>query len=93
LGNDGSYIWVVEVPMFFVTALVSLSVALANSNSTLKATSGWVIFQAFNWEALSSRGNLYSEISGIAADLASAQINAIWLPPPSQSVDTQGNFI
>jgi len=49
-----------------------------------------IMLQAFDWDALSNRGSLYSNVSSQLASIKSAGFNAIWLPPPSVSADTQG---
>lgn len=63
--------------------------ASLNETSTL-AVGQWVLLQGFDWAAISDRGSLYSKVTGDAANIASAGINGVWLPPPSQSVDSQG---
>lgn len=78
----------------FVVALIGLLFIGANAsdvNETLSLSVGqWVIYQGFDWAAISDRGSLYTKINNDASNLASAGINAVWLPPPSQSVDSQG---
>eukprot|EP00966_Prymnesium_polylepis_P081926 1897577-Prymnesium_polylepis.1 len=49
-----------------------------------------VAFQGFDWGALSSRAQQYTNLASAASDLASAGFGAVWFPPPSKSVDTQG---
>ena len=56
----------------------------------LNSTSSWVILQGFDWDALGNRGNLYSQLQGAASSIGEAGFNAIWFPPPSQSVDKEG---
>ena len=63
--------------------------AFPHENATAAPTSG-VAFQAFDWGALSDRDGQFRKISSVADELASAGINAVWFPPPSQSVDLQG---
>jgi hypothetical protein len=58
-------------------------------NQTL-TTNNWVIFQSFDWDSLSDRGALYNIINNMASDLSNAGIDAVWFPPPSQSIDKQG---
>jgi len=53
-------------------------------------SSGTVMFQAFNWDVLSNRGALWSNIQNMAPDLANSGFNGVWFPPPTQSADTQG---
>jgi len=50
----------------------------------------WVIIQGFDWSSLSSRSSLYSKLASSASAISKAGINAVWFPPPSQSVDLQG---
>lgn len=59
-------------------------------NATVSAVNTWVIFQSFDWASLSNRGNVYTNIGNMASSLASAGIDAVWFPPPSQSVDKEG---
>lgn len=62
-------------------------------NATATATMAvneWVIYQSFDWLSLNNRGDVYNLISSQASALAGVGINAIWFPPPSQSVDVQG---
>jgi alpha-amylase len=77
--------------MFFqlLIALAIFNTVLTQYNNTL-AVNQWVLIQTFDWAALSDRGGLYPKITSDAANIASAGINAAWLPPPSQSVDLQG---
>jgi alpha-amylase len=80
--------------MFLVWLLVVCSLLAAVAESALElnstSTNSWVIYQSFDWSSLSNRGNVYSALSSGASSLSSAGINAVWFPPPSQSVDTQG---
>jgi alpha-amylase len=69
---------------------LGLTLLGAVSAQNLTATNTWVIFQGFDWGAQGNRGYLYTQISGMASSLASAGINAVWFPPPSQSVDAEG---
>jgi len=46
--------------------------------------------QAFDWDTLSNRANLYNTVNGQISAIKSAQFTAVWLPPPSVSADTQG---
>lgn len=71
--------------LFFVVSAVISCVINAAANTT-----SWVIFQGFNWDTLSNRGSLYSELASMAPSLASAGIDAVWFPPVSQSIDPQG---
>lgn len=76
--------------VLIIHAVSILSVdSSAGMNSTV-SNSSWVIFQSFNWDVLSDRSSLYVKIQNAASSLYSAGIDAIWFPPPSQSVDTQG---
>ena len=59
-------------------------------NATVSAVNTWVIFQSFDWASLSNRGNVYTNIGNMASSLAAAGIDAVWFPPPSQSVDKEG---
>ncbi len=71
-----------------LTALASI--ARGQELNTTVSTNQWVIYQAFDWNAISNRGAVYTEIQSDASALASAGFNAVWFPPPSQSVDAQG---
>jgi hypothetical protein len=78
--------------MIFLSLFLHLwSVSGQNSDIyNVSGTNSWVILQAFDWNALSNRGNLYSTISSQAGGYSSAGFNAIWFPPPSTSVDKEG---
>ena len=49
-----------------------------------------VVFQAFDWNALSDRPSLYPIIQSMAPSLGQSGITHVWFPPPSQSADQQG---
>ncbi|KAK9080200.1 hypothetical protein SSX86_001875 [Deinandra increscens subsp. villosa] len=49
-----------------------------------------LLFQGFNWESWNKQGGLYNSLVGSIDDLAAAGVTHIWLPPPSQSADSQG---
>ncbi|XP_004499059.1 alpha-amylase-like [Cicer arietinum] len=51
--------------------------------------SSTLLFQGFNWES-SSKGGWYNLLKNSIPDLANAGITHVWLPPPSQSVGSQG---
>lgn len=52
--------------------------------------SAGVMVQGFDWESMSDRPRLYSELEKELPALASAGINVVWFPPPSSSADPQG---
>jgi hypothetical protein len=79
---------IVKIISLYLLSWIVRSKALTQLNTT--ATSSWVIFQAFDWNSLSDRSTLYTKIQGMAPSLKSAGINAVWFPPPSQSIDPQG---
>ncbi len=79
-----------RVLISFAVILVALSQKdHSDVNSTL-SVGQWVLLQGFDWSAISDRGSLYTKVSNDAGNIGSAGINAVWLPPPSQSVDLQG---
>ena len=47
--------------------------------------------QGFNWESWNKQGSWYNVLKGQVADIASAGVTHVWLPPPSHSVSPQGN--
>ncbi|PSR99768.1 Alpha-amylase [Actinidia chinensis var. chinensis] len=49
-----------------------------------------LLFQGFNWESSNKQGGWYNSLLNSIPDLASAGITHVWLPPPSQSVSSQG---
>jgi alpha-amylase len=57
-------------------------------NST--AVNSWILLQGFDWASISSRGTLYTKISSGASSISAGKFDAVWFPPPSQSVDAQG---
>lgn len=78
--------WLISIVLF---SSLNLVVQAAEFNVS-SSTASWVIIQVFDWAALSDRGSLYTKVANDAANIASAGINAAWMPPPSQSVDSQG---
>jgi hypothetical protein len=68
-----------------------LSVAqIAVGHEYLNATNSWVVLQGFDWNAIGNRGSLYSTLASQAGAIHSAGFDAVWMPPPSQSVDKEG---
>ncbi|KDP29720.1 hypothetical protein JCGZ_18655 [Jatropha curcas] len=49
-----------------------------------------LLFQGFNWESSNQAGGWYNLLENLISDLANAGITHVWLPPPSQSVSSQG---
>ncbi len=49
-----------------------------------------VMFQSYDWEALNDRGHVYWEMQQQLPSIASAGIDVVWFPPPSDSADLQG---
>ncbi|KAK4599422.1 hypothetical protein RGQ29_009468 [Quercus rubra] len=66
--------------------LTSLSLCVSLSPSLAVAA---ILFQGFNWESSNKRG-WYNSLKNCIPDLANAGITHVWLPPPSQSVASQG---
>ncbi|MED6157768.1 hypothetical protein PIB30_026437 [Stylosanthes scabra] len=48
-----------------------------------------LLFQGFNWES-SGKGGWYNSLKNKIPDIANAGVTHVWLPPPSQSVSSQG---
>ncbi|GLU14908.1 hypothetical protein SLE2022_314490 [Rubroshorea leprosula] len=53
-------------------------------------TSPTLLFQGFNWESSNKQGGWYNSLKNSVSDIAAAGITHVWLPPPSQSADSQG---
>ena len=70
--------------------VVSLCILGSCAAQLLNSTNNWVILQGFDWNALSNRGSLYSQLQSQASSIGAAGFNAVWFPPPSQSVDKEG---
>lgn len=49
-----------------------------------------IMMQGFNWESHSNSGPWYNVINSKAAELGSAGIGMIWMPPPSDAGSPQG---
>ena len=49
-----------------------------------------VMIQGFNWDSHSNTLGWYNVVKDKAADLGAAQIDMIWLPPPSDAAAPQG---
>jgi alpha-amylase len=74
-----------------ISVLISVvAIAFAQNNSLNASANTWIILQGFDWSSLSNRGQLYTKISSSASSIAAAKFDAVWFPPPSQSVDLQG---
>lgn len=54
------------------------------------STQAQVLFQGFNWESWKKEGGWYNFLGGVVGSLADAGITHVWLPPPSQSVASEG---
>ncbi|KAL0017390.1 hypothetical protein SO802_004459 [Lithocarpus litseifolius] len=67
--------------------LTSLSLCVSPSPSLAVTTA--ILFQGFNWESSNKRG-WYNSLKNCIPDLANAGITHVSLPPPSQSVASQG---
>lgn len=57
---------------------------------TFAAPTPTLLFQGFNWNSCNKQGGWYNSLINSVADLASAGVTHVWLPPPSQSVAPQG---
>jgi alpha-amylase len=86
---------ITQVAATTAAVLIGSRSALASSETQVNTTAAlavnqWVIYQSFDWLSLNNRGDVYNLISSQSSALSGAGINAIWFPPPSQSVDVQG---
>lgn len=68
--------------------LFALFLTLLNPLSA--QNNGDVILQAFTWSSANWSGGWYNHVNGKRSEIANAQFDAIYLPPPSQSTDPWG---
>ncbi|OEL14485.1 Alpha-amylase isozyme 3A, partial [Dichanthelium oligosanthes] len=73
-----------------VVTLCGLLVAFLCLTSDVHAQTTQILFQGFNWESWNKHGGWYNMLKGQVADIASAGVTHVWLPPPSHSVSPQG---
>ncbi|HAA22589.1 MAG TPA: hypothetical protein DCP28_28925, partial [Cytophagales bacterium] len=68
-----------------------MSVGLCVQASAQVANDSRVLLQGFYWEASHDRtGDWYEYVQGLAPEMASAGIDMIWLPPPSDAGSLEG---
>ncbi|MBN2662387.1 MAG: starch-binding protein [Bacteroidales bacterium] len=70
---------------FFALLSVFLFFSEKSFTQSPKATGNEVLIQGFNWESWMLSDGWYNFIATKAADLGESGIDAVWLPPPSNS--------
>nr|CAB3453587.1 unnamed protein product [Digitaria exilis] len=73
-----------------LVTLSGLLVTFLCLTSDAHAQTTQILFQGFTWESWNKQGGWYNVLKGQVADIASAGVTHVWLPPPSHSVSPQG---
>lgn len=75
--------------LFKITSILLLIFTAMIATRT-SAQDSRVMIQGFNWESSKVTGGWYNIVQSKAGDLASSQIDMIWMPPPSDAAAPEG---